>query len=383
VFLAAAGPSLDRIGRLLPAIRRRCVIVAVDTSLRFLLARGIDPDFAVVVDPQYWNARHLDRAPAPKTCLVAESAVYPPVLRHPFKARFLCGSLFPLGQFIEERVDPKGKLGAGGSVATTAWDFARVLGAPSIWIAGLDLSFPELKTHFKGALFETRSHAESGRTLPAETWSVKALRDGQPFLAAASDGGRVLTDRRLSLYAAWFENRFAEFPQVRNYRLGSGSLRIAGLETAEEAALLALPDRREEIDRLFAGCFSRVEASFAEKEAVTKRAERYEKAQKALLEGLKRIQTIALDAAGAAESAFIRGGGQAGETLEKLDRANRAIGASEVKDVAGFLFPPIAELEKTLTSPESNPFGRYLELSAALYRNLAKAAEYNLSVLSV
>jgi hypothetical protein len=37
VLLAAAGPSLDRIGPILPALAERCVIVGVDTSLRLLL----------------------------------------------------------------------------------------------------------------------------------------------------------------------------------------------------------------------------------------------------------------------------------------------------------------------------------------------------------
>jgi hypothetical protein len=181
VFLAAAGPSLDQAAPFLGEIRKRCVVVAVDTSLRFLLRRGLAPDFTVSVDPQYWNFRHLDRCPAPETWLIAEPAVYPPALRHPFRGVFLCRSHFPLGRFIEDRVEPKGALGAGGSVATSAWDFARILGAPSVWIAGLDLSFPGLKTHFKGALFEGRSHGESGRFVPSETWGFRVLQDGEPF----------------------------------------------------------------------------------------------------------------------------------------------------------------------------------------------------------
>ncbi|GHU86294.1 hypothetical protein FACS189473_5530 [Spirochaetia bacterium] len=264
VLLAAAGPSLDGIVPYLPALAERCVVAAVDTSLNLLLKAGVDPDFALVVDPQYWNVRHLDRAKAPKTCLVAESAVYPSALRGflpqkvspsaenmaagaamPYTAAFerayLCGSVFPLGRFIEERVDPKGSLGTGGSVATTAWDFARLLGASSIWIAGLDLSFPGLKTHFKGALFENRALAESGRLDPAETRSVRALRDGLPFSAPSAEGGTVLTDRRLSLYAAWFENRFRLYPNLRNYSFSAGGLAIPGLIPAKPEDLLALP----------------------------------------------------------------------------------------------------------------------------------------------
>jgi hypothetical protein len=355
--------------------------VAVDTSLRFLLRGGIDPDFAVVVDPQYWNARHLDRAPARRTCLIAESAVYPPVLRHPFARAFLCGSLFPLGRFIEDRLDPKGALGAGGSVATTAWDFARVLGASSVWIAGLDLAFPDLKTHFKGALFEERALAESRRLNPAETWSVRALRDGRPFHAPSAAGGRVLTDRRLSLYAAWFENRFRQYPGLPNYRLSPEGIALSGLIPSSPEELLALPVRRREIDRTLEEAFSRIAQDFYRPEAIKAREERYRAALESLLGGLRTILTLAEDAARAAEGA----GGpvplNTEQLLKKLDGVNHAIETSEIKDVAGFLFPPTADLEKALTSPPGEPLKRHLEFSARFYRALADAAGYNLREL--
>ncbi|MDR3020406.1 MAG: DUF115 domain-containing protein, partial [Treponema sp.] len=91
VFLAAAGPSLDKIAPLLRDIHSRCIIAAVDTSLRFFVNNGIQPDFVLVVDPQFWNSRHLDRCVNDKTILIAESAVYPPVLNQRFRKTFLCG----------------------------------------------------------------------------------------------------------------------------------------------------------------------------------------------------------------------------------------------------------------------------------------------------
>ncbi|MDR2258498.1 MAG: DUF115 domain-containing protein [Treponema sp.] len=379
VFLAAAGPSLDYAGPILKEIRRRCLVVAVDTSLRFLLKRGTDPDFTLVVDPQYWNSRHLDRLPAPHTRLVAESAVYPPVLRHPCKAVFLCGSLFPLGRFIEDRVDPKGRLGAGGSVATTAWDFARLLGARQIWIAGLDLAYPEMKTHFRGAFFEDRAHGESNRRAPAETWSVRALRDGQPFWAPSGGlpGGQVLTDRRLSLYAAWFENRFRRFPEIRNYRLSPQGLAVRGLEDGSPEALLALPDRREEIDRRLDGVAAGMENGFYRAETARLRAEQYEKARQTLLEGLERVKTAAEQGARTAEEALKRTPPppEQGKILAALDEALRIITESEVKEVAGFLFPPPDAEDEQPGGGDS--FRAYLVSSVKFYRALAEAAEYN------
>jgi len=387
VFLAAAGPTLDAAGPILHEIAKRCVTVAVDTSLRFFLSRSIDPDFVVSVDPQYWNFRHLDRVPAPKTHLIAESAVYPPVLRHRFGGVFLCGSFFPLGRFVEEKVDPKGDLGAGGSVATSAWDFARHLGAKNVWIAGLDLSFPELKTHFRGAAFEEKSHAESGRFCTAETWNFRVLRDGQPFPAKQQGGGTVLTDKRLSLYAAWFENCFSCFPEIKNYSLQAAGLAIPGLESASIREFLALPERREEINCLLGEVFASTKGDFLGEKA-KERVAQYENARKSLLDGLGRVKNLAEDTAESAETAARRSKqGRLEEkererALKKLDAANKAITESAVKEIAGFLFPETGDWEAEIAAMTADPLSRHLEFSARFYRALAEAAGYNLRTLA-
>jgi len=382
VFLAAAGPTLDAAGPMLGEIAKRCVVVAVDTSLRFILARGINPDFVVSVDPQYWNFRHLDRASAPKTCLVAESAVSPPLLRHDFAKIFLCASFFPLGRFIEDQVDPKGNLEAGGSVATSAWDFVRLLGTRQLWIAGLDLSFPELRTHFRGAVFEEKSHTESCRFHPVETWNFRALRDGQPFRSKRQGGATVLTDKRLSLYASWFESRFSQFPEVKNYSLSAEGLAIVGLETVPAAELLALPERREEIDRLLGNVYADIERDFGSDERKKQRAKQYENARRNLINGLGRIKDIAEDAAASAVIAANRARQgrfsreEQEQIFKKLDAANKGISASAVKEIAGFLFPDTADWDAEIAATTADPLIRHLEFSARFYRALAEAAEF-------
>jgi len=377
VFLAAAGPSLDKIKPLLRDIYNRCIVVAVDTSLRFFVKNGVEPDFVLVVDPQFWNSRHLDRCICERTALIAESAVYPPVLNLPFKNIFLCGSLFPLGTFIEKQVDPKGRLGAGGSVATTAWDFARMLNGNEIWIAGLDLAFPGLKTHFSGARFEERSNSESNRLSPAEKWVVRALRDGFPFKARSANGEQVLTDRRLSLYAAWFENKFRQHPQVKNYSLSQNGLAITGLLPADTETFLALPERRAEIDSRIKEAFAQIEKDFNDPEQTRQRAERYENAVSGLKRGIANIKRAAEEGASIARQALRRdlNPQQQNKVLKELDEITRRITESEVKEVAGFLFPP-AESEKG--SQSGDPFRAYLQSSLDFFSGLAQAAAFNL-----
>jgi len=392
VFLAAAGPTLDETEPILDEIHKRCLIVAVDTSLRFLSARGIKSDFVVSVDPQYWNFRHLDRVSAMETRLVTESAVYPSLFRHPFGGIFLCGSFFPLGRFIEETVDPKGDIGSGGSVATSAWDFCRLLGARAVWIAGLDLAFPEQKTHFKGALFEEKSHTESCRFVTAETRNLRALRDGQPFRAKSRSGHTILTDKRLSLYAVWFENRFRQFPEVNNYSLSEDGLQIRGLEVSSQEELLALPERRDEIEGLLAKAYESTREDFGSETAVRLRAEKYASARERLFQGLETIKKTANDAAFEAARSLSHNrlghlrDGEREKVLKRLDAANRAINGSAVKEITGFIFPETGGWESEIASANAHrthdPFTRHLEFSERFYRALAEAAAYNQSLFS-
>jgi hypothetical protein len=392
VFLAAAGPSLDKIAPLLHDIYKRCIVVAVDTNLRFFVNNGIKPDFVLVVDPQFWNSRHLDRCVCAKTALVAESAVFPPVMRLPFDKTFLCGSLFPLGTFIESKTDSKGKLGAGGSVATTAWDFARSLGGNSIWIAGLDLAFPGYKTHFRGARFEERAACETNRFKPVETWVVRALRDGIPFKAKSSTGGQVLTDRRLSLYAVWFENQFRNNADVKNYALFQEGLAIAGLQSAEIETLLALPERRDEIDKRLNAAFSEIENNFNGSEEARKRGEKYAEIVSVLKRGLKSIKNAAEEGEALARNALKRNLNQPqkDKLLRDLDSITKRIAQSEVKEVAGFLFQELDLDDKGAktdgekagsTTVKIDPFKEYLNSSIKLFSSLAESAGFNLKNL--
>ncbi len=249
-LVLAAGPSLDEVLPHLEELSRRCVIIAVDTALPRLKALGIDPDVAVVVDPQYWNSRHLDRLRFDRTVLVSESSTHPRVFRAFPSKPLLSSSLFPLGEYVERFLGGFGKLGAGGSVTTTAWDLARVLGCEPILLGGMDLGFPDRRTHCHGSFFEERAHTLSSRLLPAEQRAFAYLRDGGPFPVPANDGTLVTTDRRMQLYRWWFENQAQIYPKTETLNLSAGGVAIEGIPYRPAEECRSLPERRGEIDRV-------------------------------------------------------------------------------------------------------------------------------------
>lgn len=371
ILVLAAGPSLDEILPLLPALRERLLLVCVDTALRSVLRQGIEPDFLIVVDPQYWNWRHLEGLSSPSSMLISESAAWPAVFRFPSRAAFLCGSLFPLGLAIEARAGAKGRLGAGGSVATTAWDFARVLGASTIYMAGLDLGFPGGRTHAEASLFEQRSLSAGHRLAPAETAKAGALFSGGATWATDAAGRPLRSDQRMALYAWWFESRLCRSSSPPTLRLGDAGLAIPGLGAIKPEDLLSLAPARDGLD-------ARLAAIAAIKEDAQAALGAAQGLEELRLE-LGACQDLALGAAreAAAARAELASGFRPGPRLARLDEVDARLLGSGVSDIIGFLLPPLGEI----LGSRAKDLGEGLLASESLYRGIADSATYHLQAL--
>ncbi len=377
-LLLTAGPSLDAALPSLKELAQRCVVIAVDTSLRAARASGVRPDFLVVVDPQYWNSRHLDWCAQgrgdedDRPILVSESSTYPRVFQRHAGRTLLCGSLFPLGSLLESRLGEKGALGAGGSVSTTAWDFARLLGCSPIYAAGLDLGFPGRRTHFKGAFFEERAHTLAGRLATGETHSFHALHDAAPFLEANMEGGVTLTDRRLIVYKWWFENQLKIHPDADTRSIGAEGVRIDGLKLATVAEIASLPSIRAEIDRTMSLSRDRASPDDGALDALA-----------TVLRGLSGemagLRDLASEGMAATEelSRALASGRDPRAALRRLEGVDGKILKERSRHVAGFLLQETAEeLGEESASPQAAA-----DRSAELYGEIARSACYHLGLI--
>ncbi len=363
-LVLAAGPSLDALLPFLGELRQRCLLVAVDTALRSLLRAGHEPDFLVVVDPQYWNWRHIADLEAPSACLVSEPAVFPPALRRRQRAIFLAESLFPLGRILAG--SGRGLLGAGGSVATSAWDLARHLGASTIFMAGLDLGYPGGHTHAKASLFEQRALASGSRLLPGATAQAAALFGAPGDFVPANDGGLVFSDQRMALYAWWFEARLARREGAATKTLSAGGRAIPGMGLVSVEGILALPLRRGDIDEGLAKVVAIRPAAQA--------GERLAEAMEGLLVGLKKIEAAARRGVEAARSGRegLRRAVSPKAALAILTEVDAELSRNDVRDVAGFLLPPLRDLAGSLPSDLDGSLAQSESLYAAI---LASASD--------
>lgn len=369
VIILAAGPSLEEILPNLAEFKERAVLVAVDTALRACLRAGVEPDFIVLADPQYYAYRHIAGLSSPSSILITESAAYPAVFRFECRKILLCSSFFPLGQCIESKIGSKGRLVAGGSVATTAWEFARFIGAREIFCAGLDLGFPHLQTHIKGSTFEENIHKNSGRILPAEEQGVSLLFAAGMENGIDYNGEKILTDSKMKMFAWWFESKSEEFKgTLQSYSLSPISLKIPNFKVSSKDAFLSAPKKSGQKERFF--------KSAEEKSAVFSENRRnlqkeFDAALQNLKAGLSDLALTAQKGMSLAEEGMKSSNPQ--KFFSELQEIDRKILRSEYKEIASLVFPSEKKLASLFEKlpPLNDEIKSSLRKSKIIYQELA------------
>ena len=241
-LIIGAGPTLETILPYIKELQERCVTVCVETALRALLRCGVQPDFVILTDPQFWAYRHIAGIGAPQSVFITEVSAYPSVFRFECRNLLLSASQFPVGAFTQTklRLTP-GDLGTGGSVASSAWNFARLAGAREIFTAGLDFAFPNKQTHIKGSSAEQTWHTISSRLSSPDKFTAAALYSANATTGRDYTGSPVLTDSRMKMFAWWFEARLANCPETKTYVLDPHGLSVPGIEAADPLTLLRRP----------------------------------------------------------------------------------------------------------------------------------------------
>ena len=368
-LMIAAGPSLDDLLPVLPELHKRCLLICVDTALRSVIEAGVKPDFVVVVDPQYLNTRHLDNLlnsdMLTGTVLISESSTHPSVFRNCSLPVYFFRSVFPLGKMIEKHAGIVSELGAGGSVATTAWDFARRLGCSEIYAAGLDLGFPGKRTHCRNSLSSLYSQLQSRRTLSAEAVNLAGLLNAEPFRTDNNSAGKTLTDNRLIIYKWWFEAQIRSKTSGGLFNLSARGIRIEGMEFRPVSEVLSKPGIRKAVDEIISSKLAKKKVPTVEGigrikeliETIIKECARLEEICKSalgILEDLKHVSNREK-----LEAGFFR--------LSELDSQ---ISDSPSKELTGFIIQPV--LNEIMDEDKS-----MFENSENLYNSILSACEYH------
>ncbi len=220
-IVVSAGPSLERAMDTLaqPGLRDRVVIIAVQTVLKPLLARGIRPHYVTALDHHEISRRFyegLTSEDVEGVTLIAEPKANPAILdAFPGLVRTPGDDLLDeaLGAALARDM---GRTEAGATVAHLAHYFARYLGCDPVILVGQDLAFTDGQYYSAGAAIHDVWAPELGafRTLETLEWERIVRMRSLLRKVRAQGGGEVYSDEQMTTYLAQFEAMFSQDAQL-------------------------------------------------------------------------------------------------------------------------------------------------------------------------
>jgi len=241
-IIVAAGPSLDKNIKDLKRAQGRAFIIAVDTAIRPLLKEGIIPDMFAVVDPK--KPLELVEVPgAEKIPLVTSVFASQAILAFHTGKKFFFneGVTFINKLFDKMEIELKG-LQSGGSVATSAFSLAYVVGIDRIILIGQDLAYSGNKDHASGTApdedeFKNMSEEEAAKK--RDYWSRQGFVNGEVdttgfIMVPGNVEEMVPTKATLKIYLDWYRDQIEGCkgyrPDLKVINATEGGARIEGTE---------------------------------------------------------------------------------------------------------------------------------------------------------
>lgn len=218
-IVVGAGPGLDEAIGALRRMASRVPVIAADTALPALTARGIPVSLVVAVDSQVYNAYDFVGGESRNVPLAYDLSTHPSIVRRPWGYRrvaLLCRST---GDQIIDRIYaafpqifPTSPL---GSVGATAVEVALRMFAGAVYVVGIDFAYRLGKPHAEGTISARVAATGRNRLNPLPRWSAGVARPSRRAVH-----GDYVSDAVLRSHAEVFNTAFADTGRV--FRIGPG-----------------------------------------------------------------------------------------------------------------------------------------------------------------
>ena len=215
-FVVSAGPSLRKnIEQLAqPSVREHCIIIAVQTVLKPLLAAGIKPHFVTSLDYHEISKRFyegLSRDDVEGITLVADAKAHPVILDS-FPGMVRCCEATFLDELLGNESRDMGKLSNGATVAHLAFYLAEYLGCSTIAMIGQDLGFTDGLYYSPGTAIHDVWGPELNQFNTIEMMEWQRIVRHRVHLHERQDqhGRTIFTDTQMLTYLQQFERDFAK-----------------------------------------------------------------------------------------------------------------------------------------------------------------------------
>ena len=202
VIVTGSGPGLEEAMTVIKNNQNNCLIIAASSSLTALDANGIEADIVIATDGGNWALRHLypcvRKKMSPDFAYAANLCAALPSQTKETPFLIINDGSFWQSIVLRELLIPSVIIGQRGTVTAAAVELAMLLSGGNIYLAGMDFSNNDIKTHARPYAFDNLFFGEANRFLPVYTtyFSRSSL---------LKDGGSM------NIYAAWFKNRLSSW----------------------------------------------------------------------------------------------------------------------------------------------------------------------------
>lgn len=207
-IVVAGGPSLDaNIDYIKSNLHKE--IICVSTVYRKLLQNDIHPDFVCVADPQARTWKHMDNIDDHSSIMLMDVT-----------ANWRFGECYKGDIYIVPTMNSYGidvpelpledYWYVAGTVTTLALEAAVRMGASKVELIGVDMAYPEGKSHATG-------------TLDARNLNTK----GMPLVDSV-DGGKVPTTEQFKTYISYIEDKLRDYSYVEFINRSDNGAKING-----------------------------------------------------------------------------------------------------------------------------------------------------------
>jgi hypothetical protein len=219
VIVTGSGPSLENAVPVIRKLQDKCLIIAASSSIMALAYNRIQADVVITADGGGWALKHLYpyfRAGGSMPIAANLCAALPSQCADIPRLIINDGSFWQ-SVILHELSLPSVVIPQKGTVTAYAVELAMLLSGGNIYLAGMDLSVRDIRTHVKPYGFDHLLLESACRLAPV--YSKTFLRSRQ-----------IREGASLNIYAQWFKNQLASWPK-----------KIFSLDNSHEVFERALP----------------------------------------------------------------------------------------------------------------------------------------------
>jgi len=214
VIVTGSGPSLEYALPIIKKSQNNCLIIAASSSFLALSSMDIKPDIVITTDGGNWALRHIypiyrNKNANNVSLAINLCAALPSQCADTAQLIINDGSFWQ-NVVLHELALPSVIIPQRGTVTATAVDLALLLTSGNIYLAGLDFSVNDIRTHVRPYGFDNLFYGSANRF--------------NPFYSTIYSRAKQLhSGGSMNIYESWFKEQLNKW-QKRIYAIGGNKI---------------------------------------------------------------------------------------------------------------------------------------------------------------